>query len=715
MLKTKDLKNGKNFELLDWSGFLSEKEREDLGREVCEAYTVDKDSMDEWSSQNEEWVKLATQVLEETNFPWPRAASIKYPLLTSAALQFHARAHQELLKDEKLVKAKVIGEDPTGEKSARAARVEKAMSYQRLYEDETWQDEADRMLMVLPIIGTVFKKSYWDPIDGTPKSDLLLPGEMTVNYFAKDWKKARRSHCYEMSRNDILTMQHFGYFREDIKLDLSRVDADGEAENQLKELELAEEDRAPSWMAGDVPFNIIEQHYEWDLDGDGYKEPYIIWVCEETEEVFRITPRYRPQDIVWNELDNRKVKRFKAIEFCSYVKFLPRIDSNIFGAGFGQLLGPLNKATNAIINQLINAGTMATMQSGFLGRGIRISKGGSMSLRPNEWRQVQNTGDDLKKAIFPLPTPEPSTVLFQLLGFLVQSGKEVGSVTEVMTGKNPGQNQPLGTTQTVLEQGLQVFSGIYKRTYRGMKMEYQILYMLNSMYLDEGHYQEILDDQEASVRDDFEDKTIAIVPEADENISRKLKAGQRAQQLVEALRAGMPLNKQYVTRLFLESIDEPHVDVAMQMEPPPPSEHELRHKIEEGKLKLEQQKLEWEKQRDMYQAAKDMAETAKALAEATGEGGQAEQIKAASVQFKAIADMIATQQKTQAQLTMDQSKMQLEQVKGQTEQVKASAQAQSAQAQAQAAQQQAQYAQQNTNVGPSQGGGGQPSGANSQG
>jgi chaperonin GroES len=57
--------------------------------------------------RNEQWLKLATQVVEKKTYPWPNAANVKYPLLTTAAMQFAARAYPALVPGPRLVQGLV--------------------------------------------------------------------------------------------------------------------------------------------------------------------------------------------------------------------------------------------------------------------------------------------------------------------------------------------------------------------------------------------------------------------------------------------------------------------------------------------------------------------------------------------------------------------------------------------------------------------------------
>jgi hypothetical protein len=109
--------------------------------------------------------------------------------------------------------------------------------------------------------------------------------------------------------------------------------------------------------------------------------------------------------------------------------------------GFGTLLGPLNESVNTILNQLIDAGTMATTAGGFLGRGAKI-RGGQYTFAPLEWKRVDSTGDDLQKSIYPLPVREPSQVLFQLLSLLIDYTNRISGTTSATVGEMPVANTP---------------------------------------------------------------------------------------------------------------------------------------------------------------------------------------------------------------------------------------------------------------------------------
>ena len=157
------------------------------------------------------------------------------------------------------------------------------------------------------------------------------------------------------------------------------------------------------------------------------------------------------------------------------------------------------------------------MQGGFLGKGARI-KGGAVRFKPGEWKRVEVAGATLKESIVPLPTAQPSPVLFQLLGLLISYGEKIASVTEAMTGENVGQNTPAYNMQSMLTQGMAVFSGIFKRLYRAFRDEYRKWYELNRRYLPPEAYFQIMDGPQIEIlaRDYAGDPT-DIRPAADPN------------------------------------------------------------------------------------------------------------------------------------------------------------------------------------------------------
>lgn len=537
---------------------LSKEKLDRIGADALDGYKADKSSRQIWEEQNKEWTRLATQVREEKTYPWPKASNVKYPLLTTAAMQFAARAYPSLIpSDGKVVKSKVIGKDPDGTKLAQADRVSMYMSYQLMNEMCDWEEGMDKMLIMLPVIGTVFKKTYWDSIKKRPRSDVILPENLVVNYWAKNLKDAERvSQVIEMSPRLLKERQLAEIF---LDIDL------GGATTPLEKVGAPRNDET-------TPYTLIEQHTYLDLDEDDYPEPYVVTFHLESGKVLRIAPRFDETTMSFGE--NGKLVKIEPIEYFTKFGFIPNPDGSFYDIGFGVLLGPINESVNTLINQLIDAGSLNNLQSGFLGKGLKIRMG-ETRFQPGEWKAVNGTGDDLKKQIVPLPSKEPSAVLFQLMGSLITSGKELASVAEIFVGKMPGQNTPATTTMATIEQGMKVFTAVYKRIYRSLEEEFIKLFEINATYLDPQTYQEVIGVTVGP--EDFSEKQYKICPGADPTAVSQTEKLLKAQGLMEMLPLGI-LDPVKVALRLLEAQEQPNYQDLLnpqvaqtgQMPPPPP-------------------------------------------------------------------------------------------------------------------------------------------------
>jgi len=498
-----------------------------IGHDVHEEFTADLLSRSAWEKRTEESMKLALQVAEAKSFPWPNASNVKFPLITIAALQYHARAYPVLISGDTPVHCRVIGDDPDGMKERRAERIENHMSYQILEVAEDWEEDTDRVLITQPIVGCAFKKTYYHPTKRRPQSDYILARDLVVNYWTKSLDQAPRvTHVQYMTKNEIYERVARGLFCE--MQDVTAVTIP-QSNLQLTQNK-AQGMEAPQSTDPSTPYEILETHKFIDFDGDGYAEPYIVWVRRDTKQVLRIVARYFEQSIERNP--KGKILGIKAEQYFTKFPFIPSPDGGFYDLGFGVLLGPLNQSIDTLINQMIDAGTMANTAGGFLSRGIKM-RGGNYNFAPLEWKHVDSTGDDLRKGIVPLPVREPSQVLFTLLGMLINYGERIGGSVDILVGQNPGQNTAAETTRTMAEQGMKIFSGIFKRTYRSLKQEFRKIYRLNQLYLDdEVDFQSDKGEFNISA-DDYNGPVSDISPSADPNIVSDSQLMAKAQAMLQ--------------------------------------------------------------------------------------------------------------------------------------------------------------------------------------
>jgi chaperonin GroES len=509
-----------------------------IGSDCKAGFEQDLASREDWEKAMDEWIKLAKLVCETKTYPWAGASNVKYPLLATAAMQFAARAYPSLVpSDRQVVEARVIGKDPDGKKTQMAEAVSMYMSYQLMDEMDGWEEDMDRMLIMLPIVGVVFKKTYWDSVEKVNCSKLVLPKNLVVDYWTRSLKEAERiSEILCLPKRKVKERQLAGLWL-----------------NQELGEPTIPEDGGPSSVDDTTPYEFIEQHTYLDLDEDDYPEPYVVTFERNSGKVMRIAPCFDQDTMIMSD-DGKDVIQIKKIEYYTKYGFIPSPDGGFYDVGFGTLLGPLNESVNTLINQLIDAGHLSSLQGGFLGKGLRLRMG-ETKFKPGEWKVVNATGDDLKKQIVPLPVKEPSNVLFELMGNLIQSGKELASVAEIFVGKMPGQNTPATTTMASIEQGMKVFTAVYKRIYRALGEEFIKLYRLNAIYLNPETDVEALDMQ---IGPDFFNKKITkIYPGADPTAISQTEKLLKAQGLMDLLPTGVLDPVAVVTRV-LEAQEQPN-------------------------------------------------------------------------------------------------------------------------------------------------------------
>jgi hypothetical protein len=468
------------------------------------------------------------------------------------------------------------------------------MSYQLLSdktddaEESDWLDGKDKLLMTLPMLGTVFTKVYYDPIENRPQVDLCLPDEVIINQKAKSLRKAQRvTHIIWLTTNEIKTRQKMGLFLDMPIKDLVSTGT-GEGGDDVQDPNVSKDSQRPGEDIIETDLNsgvklhkFQEQCTYLDLDGDGYSEPYTVTVHEATQKVVRIVARYNFSSFVLNKAQTDWVKIKPDVYYIVY-RFLPSFDNTFYGMGFCQMLYPLNAAANSTLNRLLDAGTLSNMQSGFIGKGVRMRKQ-TMRLRPGEWVTVSTaTGVDLSRNIVPIPTKEPSTVLFELLQMLVKSAQEVSGVSDVMQGQLPPANTPATTVVNVISEGSKVYSAIRIRLDNSLRREYSRLFELNKEYLDDNTSFKTAEGSGQISKADYAADSYGILTVANATLGTKAQELAAMQGLLSLI--GDPLiNKQEVYRRYFSALNLPDPDKLFAPPPPPnaPPPPEVQKTLEE--------------------------------------------------------------------------------------------------------------------------------------
>jgi chaperonin GroES len=353
---------------------------------------------------------------------------------------------------------------PPGLKQARADRIGRHMSWQLLTEMPEWEGQTDRLLIVVAIAGTMFRKNYYDPGADRNVSETVDALRVCVNYKAKSFEVAPRV----TEEIDLYPWEIESNIRAGLWLD-----QDYGHNNDVHDDPQA-------------PVTFCEQQRRWDLDGDGYAEPLIVTFARDSGRLARVVPLFDEDGII--ATPDGEIQKITPIRIMTKYGFIPNPDGGVYDIGFGHLLYPLNAAINTTINQMFDAGHLQNAGGGFIGGGMSVNAG-SIRFTVGEYKVVNTPGQALRQNIVPLEFPGPNAVLLQLMQFLVEAAKEIASINDVLSGELPGANVPGILGLAVIQQGLKVFNAIFKRIHRSLRGDFEQLFRLNRRHLpDEAGY-----------------------------------------------------------------------------------------------------------------------------------------------------------------------------------------------------------------------------------
>ena len=530
-----------------------------LGSELYANYTDYKESRREWERSYTQGLDLLGFQFEQRTRPFQGASGATHPVLAEAVTQFQAQAYKELLPADGPVRAQVLG-NPSREKQDQAVRVKNFMNYQLMDVMKEYEPEFDQMLFYLPLAGSTFKKVYYDDLMGRAVSKFVTADDLVVPYSATSLEDAEAiCHVIKMSGNDLRKQQVGGFYR-DIELGKPYNE---ETELKKKEREL-EGTRQSGYNKNNPIYTLIECHVNLDLEGfedrgqdgipTGIKVPYIVTIDNGTRKVLSIRRNYR--------LDDPKKNK---IEYFVHFKFLPGL--GFYGFGLIHMIGGLTRAATSALRQLLDAGTLSNLPSGFKQRGIRV-RDDAQSLQPGEWRDVDAPGGNLRDAFMNLPYKEPSQTLLQLMGICVDAGQRFASIADMQVGDG-NQQAAVGTTVALLERGSRVMSAIHKRLYASMKQEFVLLSDVFSTYLPPVYPYDVIGAERHIKQTDFDDR-IDILPVADPNIFSATQRVAIAQTELQLAQTNPKMHNLYEAyRDMYEALGVKNIDQVLPPPPPP--------------------------------------------------------------------------------------------------------------------------------------------------
>jgi hypothetical protein len=496
--------------------FIDEADLEAMASELVSDFEADRESRADWARAYVKGLDLLGMKIEERQQPWAGASGVFHPVLTEAVVRFQAQAMGELFPAAGPVKSKIMGK-LTPEKFDQAERVQNEMNYLLTEEMTEYRDEMEQMLFKLPLAGSAFKKVYYDPLMDRPCAVFVPSEDFVASYGATDLMTCPRyTHVMKKTKNEILELQVAGFYRD---IDL-RDPAPDFSDIQEKYDEL---DGESAVMENDDRYTILEMHVTINMpegfdDSDEIARPYVITIDKSSREILSIRKN-------WYEDDVKKKKRLHFVHY----RYLPGL--GFYGTGLIHLIGGLAKSATSILRQLVDAGTLSNLPAGLKARGMRI-KGDDTPLMPGEFRDVDVPGGAIRDSITFIPYKEPSSVLYSLLGNIVEEGRRIGSVADIQVGDMNAQ-APVGTTLALLERSMKVMSGVQARLHAALKKELRLLSKIVHDYMPDEYAYEV--DGDFSRKADF-DKRIDVIPVSDPNaatMAQRIMQYQAALQLAQ--------------------------------------------------------------------------------------------------------------------------------------------------------------------------------------
>ena len=475
--------------------YMDDGELEKLGSEIIGMVEADMASRKDWTEMYVKGLEVLGMRYEERTEPWNGACGVYSTILTEAAVRFQSETIIETFPAAGPVKTEIIGAIDRLKEEA-AERVKDDMNWRLTEEMPEYRSEHERMLFNLGLIGSAFKKVYYDPSIGRQVSIYIPAEDVIIPYGCSGIQNAERvTHVMRKTENDIRKLQVAGFYR-DVNL--------GEPVRTFTDIEKKKADEEGYSLTDDDRYQICEVQIDYDMPGfedeDGIALPYVVTIDKGTNKVLAI---YRN----WKEDDDLKLKRDHFVQY----NYIPGFGA--YGFGYIHLIGGYARAGTSLIRQLIDAGTLSNLPGGLKSRGLRI-KGDDTPIAPGEFRDVDVPSGSVRDNIMPLPYKEPSQVLAVLLERITEEGRRLGSIADKKVSDMRA-NAPVGTTLALLERQLKTMSAVQARVHYSMKQEFKLLKAIIRDYAPtEYEYDPVYGDKRAKQADyDMVD----VIPVSDPN------------------------------------------------------------------------------------------------------------------------------------------------------------------------------------------------------
>ena len=454
---------------------LDESTLDALAFEYLDLIDVDKQSREQRDKQYEEGLRrtgLGKDAPGGATFDG--ASKVVHPIMAEACVDFAASSSKELLPPDGIVKSNIKGEADRL-KEETADRKVSFLNWQLTEQVPEYRDEMEQLLTQLPLGGSQFLKWRFDTEQRRPTCEWVAIDNILLPYASTNFYTSPRvTEVQDITEDTFLQRVEAGIYRD---ID-STYSSDAPITDQTRSQEANDKIEGKQNPSKNV--DGLRRVYEITcfirLDDDdvtdGARAPYILTIDETTSKVVGL---YRN----WECNDEKLTKLDWYVEF----KFIPW--RGAYAIGLPHLIGGLSAALTGSLRALLDAAHINNSQTMLKLKGGRIG-GQSDRIEPTQVIEIEGAPgvDDVRKIAMPMPFNQPSSVLFNLLGWLTDAAKGVVSTAEEKIGE-ANNNMPVGTAQALIEQGAKVFSAIHARLHRSQAKSLAIIARLNHWYLEE--------------------------------------------------------------------------------------------------------------------------------------------------------------------------------------------------------------------------------------
>jgi len=496
---------------------IKDKELDRIAKEVLDGFEQDEASISELKDMREQYNKLHDLVHEQKNTPFEKASSVKLPILTKACIQFASRSGINSETGGEIAKIDPVSSDE--DSFYRSKKVATHFNHQLKYGTPNHYQSHRKTRMQLARDGYAFRKVYWDSIKKKVISTHILPEDFIVNYHSRDLSECYRyTHVLRPNDNEVKIKMAQGIYKDQELSPISVQEVDAETSSSKENIGQS----LPQEIDFTSVRDVLEMHtYILLKESDDIRIPVVVTLDKESKKIFRIIKRSHPET-------------GEALKYFINYTFIPN-DKSIYGYGFGQLLYPLVLSMNTAVNQLINAGTLATNGTGFIAKGSGLPRG-THKMKMGELSEINNKGEDISKSVLQLKFAPPAPVLLHMIEFLGVQVDSLSTVTELMTGGQPRSDTTATAASIAQTEAVKLFTDIQKAYHISLGEEFQCMKMMYSIFLDESSLVDYSGVEPFQItRDDYSSK-LTIMPVADPNVVNKQEAIGKAEAILNLIK-----------------------------------------------------------------------------------------------------------------------------------------------------------------------------------